>query len=157
VNARRAVQKVDHMKNEQKRCGDAGGRTKSGAPCRQRMNLSPETGLCVFHDPGRKDELRAMVAAGGKAKGEKIRKEKAANPDFAPRAPRSLSEAATFASWLTHAIVTGEVDARVGYNAAFALKAFQSLAEKRDLQREVEKLRAELAEAQKRSPKLRAS
>ena len=106
----------------------------------------------MAHDPARFEEARAMRAKGGVATGISRRKARAANPLFVPKAPQNLEDAARFASWLTHAVTVGTLDARTGHEAAYALRAFQSMVEKRDLLREVESLRAELADARKARP-----
>ena len=45
------------------RCGDAGGISRNGAPCRVGINLSPINGLCIQHDPNRAEEAAAMQKA----------------------------------------------------------------------------------------------
>jgi hypothetical protein len=68
-------------------------------------------------------------------------------PDNAPPVPETLDDAAKYFAWITNAVVTGQLDARSGHEAAFALKGFESAIAKRDLEREISKLRAELKAA----------
>ena len=44
-------------------CGDAGGMTKAGTPCRSTMGLSEMSGLCLVHDPERVAERTLMRSA----------------------------------------------------------------------------------------------
>ena len=44
-------------------CGDFGGVTVAGVPCRTRV--SPNGGLCMAHDPQRRVRKLAMAAQGG--------------------------------------------------------------------------------------------
>ena len=130
-------------------CGDGGGTTKAGTPCRCALNLSPTSGLCMQHDPDRQAERDAMRAAGGKASGPAKRRAKAADPAVVPDAPKSLADAVRLASWIVRATLAGEIDVRVSEAATKAVRQFQLGEEKRVLEAEVRKLRAELAEARR--------
>ena len=138
------------MTEGKRTCGDSGGRKADGSPCGSKLNLSPENGQCLMHDSARTEERLRVTQAGGVASAQAKRDRKTADPDDVPSAPKTLEDAAEFASWLTHAVVVGRLDARTGHEAAYALRAFQAMAEKRDLQKEVASLRHELAAAQKR-------
>ncbi len=129
-------------------CGDAGGRTAKGTPCRSHMNLG-EAGLCLFHDPLRKHLAKAAQAAGGRARGEAMRRERAALPADVPRAPRTLEDAEKVASWITHAVLIGEIDVRVAEAATKAVRQFQLSVEKRTLQDRVRELEKALREARR--------
>lgn len=134
-------------------CGDSGGVTKAGTPCRTVMNLSADSGLCVQHDPARAVARAAMQAAGGVAAKEAKVRAKAADPSIVPPVPKNLDDATKYFAWLVDAGATGKMDARSVHECSFALKGFQSALEKRDLLREITKLRAELAAARKETPK----
>ena len=134
-------------------CGAAGGRTKAGTACRSSLNLSPSSGLCMMHDPERVEERRAMHSAGGAAAKVAKRRAKAADPAAVPEIPKTLDDAATYFAWLVDQGARGAMDARTVHECAFALKGFQSAAEKRDMEREIKKLRDELADARKESPR----
>lgn len=131
-------------------CGDAGGITKAGAPCRCSMNLSA-AGLCIVHDPERAAIRAEMRAAGGSAAAVAKRRRKAADPVKVPRAPKTIEDAEKFASWLTHAVCIGEIDARTAHEAAVCLREFRGASEKRIMEAELKALRAELAAARKDS------
>jgi hypothetical protein len=133
------------------RCGDSGGRTKAGEPCRSPLGLG-ENGLCMNHDPERQAAARDVRAAGGRATGAAKRAARYTFPDKVPPPPRTLDDAVKFASWLTHAVCSGDIDARPAHEAGYALNVFKAAVEKRDLQREIASLRSELAAARKETP-----
>lgn len=141
--------------SEKRICGDSGGVRVDGEPCRSTLNLGA-TGLCLSHDPARIQEARAMRAKGGVATGISKRLAKAANPKDVPRAPKTLEDAVVWSSWAMHSVAVGEIDARTGHEIGYLVNAFKAAVEKRDLLREIEALRAELADAQKlrRGPKV---
>ncbi len=131
-----------------------GALTKSGLPCRTTMNLGA-TGICVQHDPERLTERRQMQSAGGMASKVAKVKAKAADPSTVPPRMKSLSDAVAVASWITDAVLRGEIDARTAESATKAVRQFQLGEEKATLLREITKLRGELADARKDTPTVR--
>ena len=117
------------------RCGAL---TKSGAPCRQKMNLSPTSGRCLVHDDERAAERAAMHSAGAKAANAARRRLMAADPADAPAEPRTLKDAERASAWVMRAVLTGVIDQRVGDTATKAIREFRLTVEKRVL---AEKLR----------------
>ena len=91
-------------------------------------------------------------AGGAAAKVAKVRAA-AADPAVVPEIPKTLDDAAKYFAWLVDQGARGAMDARTVHECAFALKGFQSAAEKRDMEREIKKLRDELAHARKESPR----
>ena len=134
-------------------CGDSGGVTKTGLPCRCTLNLSPVTGRCLQHDETRMAERAAMRSAGGTATSASRRLAKAADPATVPPAPKTIEDAEKFASWLTFTVCSGGIDARTAHEAAVCLREFRGAAEKRIMEREIKALRAELAAAREEVPK----
>jgi len=132
-------------------CGESGGTTRAGKPCGVTLNLSDVNGLCLQHDPMRKDELYAVRVAGSKARALKIQKEKAALPDNVPPKPRTLKDAIQWASWATHSVAVGAIDVRVAHEIAVLVREFRMALEKRALEEQVEELKKELAAARKQS------
>jgi hypothetical protein len=130
-------------------CGDNGGRRKDGAPCGSVLNLSPVTGQCLMHDAARVTERAAMRSAGGAAAKMAKVKAKAADPVTVPGAPKTIEDAEKFASWLTHAVCVGNIDARTAHEAAVCLREFRGASEKRIMERELKALRAALADAKR--------
>jgi hypothetical protein len=126
------------------------GTRKDGQPCGVTLNLSPTTGLCLQHDPERAVERAVMHETGGYASRISRREAKAAAPPTVPKAPTTIEEAESFASWLTHAVCSGKIDAKVAQVAAGCLREFRGAAEKARLEREVRALREELAAARGR-------
>ena len=131
-------------------CGDNGGVTKAGTPCRSALNLSPVTGRCLMHDEARAEQRAVMRSRGGAAAKIARTKAKAADPVTVPGAPKTIEDAEKFASWLTHAVCVGDIDARTAHEAAVCLREFRGASEKRIMEREVKALRAKLAAATKR-------
>lgn len=134
-------------------CGDSGGLTKSGEPCRSTLNLSSTTDLCAFHDPGRATEVREMRAKGGVAAGQAKRKAKTADPATVPANPKTLDDAVAYASWLTRAVCVGAIDARTAESSTKALALFSSSVAKRELQHEVKALRAQIVALKEKEPR----
>jgi len=130
-------------------CGDHGGITKAGAPCRSRLNLSPTSGRCLQHDADRAESAHALRIAGGRASGMKQRMARAALPEGAPKAPRTLEDAVRIAAWITRATLVGEIDVRVSEAATKAVRQFQLGEEKRAMQKELVALRTQLAALKK--------
>ncbi len=98
-----------------------------------------------------------MRRAGGRATARSGRTARAALPANVPRAPETLQDAVAWSSWAMHAVAVGEIDARTGHEIGYLVNAFKAAVEKRDLQREIEELRAELAAARRRQERLPAS
>ncbi len=130
-------------------CGESGGRTRAGKACGVTLNLSEINGLCIQHDPLRKDELYAIRVAGSKARARKIQQEKAALPEDVPPKPRTLKDAIQWASWATHSVAVGAIDVRVAHEVAVLVREFRMALEKRALEEQVEELKAQLKEASK--------
>ncbi len=124
------------------------GTKVDGTACRTTLGISPD-GFCLFHDPARAEQKKAVAAAGGRARGKNMRVAKAADPALVPKAPKTIEDAEKFASWLTHAVCTGGIDARTAHEAAVCLREFRGAAEKRIMEREIKALRKELADAKK--------
>ncbi len=125
-------------------CGEAGGITKAGTPCRARLNLSPTNGRCLQHDPERVEVARDMRLAGAHAAGKAQQKAKAALPDGVPGIPKTLDDAARFSAWTANAILEGKIDARTGEAAIKACRQFQLCEKERGLERKVKELEAQL-------------
>ena len=53
-----------------------------------------------------------------------------------------------------HAVACGRIDARTGHEIGYLVNAFKAAVEKRDLERQIQELRAELTAAQKRPGRL---
>jgi hypothetical protein len=132
------------------------GTTKTGNPCRVRLNLGPG-GLCLQHDPARVEEARAVRAAGGRAAGPAQREARERQrigaaiqlPIDPPSMPHTLDDIAKVQAWVAYQTYTGGMDARTSEATTKALRNQQLIIEKRDLQADVARLRRELAAVKK--------
>ena len=117
-----------------------------GAHCRSVIGISPTSGLCPVHDPASRERMRRTRAKGGRAtrKGPIV-----VDRADAPPAPQSLDDAVAFASWLTHAVVIGKIDARTAHESGYCLTQFTSAAKQRDLERRVKELLRQIDEMKK--------
>jgi hypothetical protein len=124
------------------------GTCKNGEPCKTTFGLSPD-GLCFTHDPLRAVELAANRKARSEASGKRKQELRASLPPGMPRAPKTLEDAVRWSSWAMHATASGIIDSRTGHEIGYLVNAFKAAVEKRDLLKEIEQLRADLAEARK--------
>lgn len=136
-------------------CGGAGGVNEQGGPCRQAVNLSPTTGLCVHHDPLRVDEARALARVGGVASGRAKRLQRiermTTTPDNMPREePDTLERLARWHRWVTRAVATGLIDARTAHEITCSLKELRPVLIQIGLEKRVRELEAELRRYKKR-------
>lgn len=136
------------------RCGDKGGITSAGTPCRGRGPLLGPNGLCIYHDPAQAEEVAHRQALGRTRRGTQERTKHLALKSGVPPAPQNLADAVLWASWAIHAVASGNLDSRVAHEIGFLVNAFKAAVEKADLLTEIAKLRADLADARKDAPKL---
>lgn len=127
--------------NDTRRCGDAGGVNAQGEPCEQSMNLNDQNGLCLWHDPTRKEQAQDARALGGRNRSLT----RTVTIADAPSPPKTLEDAVEFSSWLAHAVLVGAIDARTAEASSKAISVFRSVAEKRDLERKVRLLESKVA------------
>jgi len=132
------------------------GVIKDGTRCRTTFGLS-EDGLCFSHDPLRAVELAAAQRARSDASGKRKRELRESLPPGMPKAPKTLDDAVKWSSWALHAVASGIISDRTAHECAVLVTAFRGALDKRDLLREIGKLRADLAAANKAAahPKVR--
>ena len=135
-------------------CGDKGGVTSAGTPCRGSGRLVGPNGLCMYHDPVQADEVKRRQALGRTRRGTSERTKHLAVKNGVPPAPQNLADAVVWASWAMHAVASGQLDARVGHEVGYLVNAFKAAVEKADLLTEIAQLRKDLADARKDAPKL---
>lgn len=119
------------------------GAKKDGSPCRVNFGLSPD-GLCAPHDPARAEQMRAGVAKGVAVRAQMRVTAKTVLPEGMLRPPKTLDDAVRWSAWAMHAAVTGVIDARTAHEVGFLVNSFTASLQKRDLQREIASLRAQL-------------
>jgi hypothetical protein len=116
------------------------GLTRSGRQCQNRLNVSPESGLCVAHDPARAAEVLAIRQKGAKASNAKRSTARIPPAKDAPQMPESLEDIARVQAWVAHQTYTGGMDARTSEATTKALRNQQLILEKRDLERRLKDL-----------------
>jgi hypothetical protein len=132
-------------------CGDAGGTTKAGQPCRGRLNLSPVNGLCLEHDPDRVEARRVVHVAGARAKGRFQREETEAERAVVV-ASRQLE---TFDGLIRLQAVNlaetdaGRRDTRTSEAVSKGIREQRMNLHDRDTLKELSRLRKDIAEARK--------
>jgi len=129
--------------------GQCRGLTPTGDRCQVTTNLSPE-GLCLWHDPAREEAAQAARRRGGKRRPSRKQADvRVVDPDTAPDPPETLDDIVTWASWTAYAVATGTVDARTAREISYALSTLRTGLEKRDLARDVARLRRDLDQLKK--------
>lgn len=141
----------DATRNPATQCRQVKG---DGERCRVKVDLSTD-GLCLWHDPERATLAKEVQVRGGYNSRNRNRAV-TVKPTDAPSAPKSLEDCVAYASWLTHAVVVGDIDSRTCKEAIAAVREVRMALEKRDLERMVEELKAQL-KAEKARKGLRAS
>ena len=111
--------------------------TQAGARCRQ-VGTVNDTGLCVFHDPARAEELMRLQTKGG------VNSRPRVVPDDLPGRPETLSDVCSYLGWLVDATARGELDKDTSSKLTYALTSMRGALTQRDLERQVESLRTEL-------------
>jgi hypothetical protein len=121
-----------------------------GTRCQVSNGLS-DAGLCIWHDPERRQQVAEMRSKGARTANPKRAKHTArtVSAEDAPPAPESLEDCVRWSSWLTVAVTTGVLDARTTKEAVQAIRELRASLEKRDLEREVADLKRQLAAIQK--------
>lgn len=123
---------------------------KDGSPCRVSFALSDD-GLCSAHDPARQAMREAALTKSVEVRQQRRIVAKTVLPEGMLRRPKTLDDAVRWSAWSMHACVTGVIDARTAHEVGYLVNAFTASLQKRDMQREIEKLRAELAAAKQQS------
>ena len=127
--------RCEHIKTDGERCG---------------QSVPEGVRFCIWHDPKRKAEAGRIRKQGGKLGGSRrtavIR---TVQDEEAPGPPETAADAARFLSWITHAVVTGVLDARTGKEGAYACRAFLAALEKAEMEGQIRKLQ-ELVKEMKR-------
>lgn len=125
------------------------GTTPDGTRCSIRSQIS-DTGLCVWHDPARKDEADELRKKGQAARTPSRRAEvRTVDAKDTPGKLTDLDDLVRWAAWTAKAVATGKIDARTARETAYALTCFRGGLEKRDLARDLAKLRSDFDEFRK--------
>ena len=114
------------------------GVTAKGDRCAHTHDLS-EDDFCLWHDPGRTEERRALQSRGGRKRSTDL-----ALTEEAPPPPQTLDDCVTWSSWIAHAVATGQISYSAGRIAVQAIAELRRSLEKRDLEREAADLRRQV-------------
>ncbi len=126
------------------------GTTPDGTRCSIRSQIS-DTGLCVWHDPDRKTEADTLRRKGQAGRTPSRRAEvRTVEPKDTPGPLNDLDDLVRWASWVAIAVATGLIDARTARETSYALITFRGGIEKRDLSKELARLREEFDAFSKR-------
>jgi len=129
---------------------------KNGERCRVPFGLSPD-GLCSVHDPARTGLMRDALAKSIAVRHEKRILAKTVLPEGMLNPPKTTNDAVRWSAWAMHACATGVIDARTCHEINFAVNSFTASVHKRDLEREIKALRADLAAATKQHARPRVA
>ncbi len=119
------------------------GITSKGEPCPHTHDLG-EKGFCLWHDPDRAEERRALQSRGGRKRSRDL-----ALPEETPPPPETLDDCVDWASWTTRAVATGQINSTTGRIIVMALGELRRSLEKRDLEVEAAELRAQVKNLRK--------
>ena len=133
------------------------GTKPDGERCR--ITVADGTRLCIWHDRSQAGRRRAATVRkrGGK---ESARKKlegriKTVSASEAPPAPETIQDCARWASWATHAVAVGLIDARTADAVGKLLNALQRALRDSKVESDVAELRAQVAELRRGSMRVR--
>jgi len=116
-------------------------KTKKGIRCTVSWGLS-DAGLCLWHDPDRRERAREVRSKGGKANKRKF--------DEAPPRLETLDDAVTCTAWVFNQAALGNLPERRADVMVKAVRQFQSAINLRDLERQAAELKRQVKELKKR-------
>lgn len=108
-----------------------------GSQCRAIGGLSADSGLCLWHDPDRREEADAARRKGHRAIAEKAKRGRTVAAEDAPPPPESHEDVVSWLSWVTFAMATGKLDNKTGHDIAYTLRALREALTQRDVAEEV--------------------
>lgn len=124
------------------------GTTKAGNPC-QAPFVDPAVGYCVAHRPGGTGEMRERGKRGAEATRRLFKGRGTVKSSKAPAPPETMEDAKNLSSWATHAVLTGEIDPKVGQVVTGLLREFRGATKEAEMAKEIERLRSTVAELKK--------
>jgi hypothetical protein len=119
------------------------GITRGGERCRITNDLNAKTQLCRNHDPTRADQMQALRSKGGVIARARQHRRNVAR-DLLPGELKTMDDAVVWAAWTAEMVSIGAIDVRTAREVSCALREFRAGLEKVELQRELEKLQAEV-------------
>lgn len=119
------------------RCGAL---TADGEPCQQ-FEFTPGAGCCIWHgDPAVAQAARERGLATA-AREKRTRPEALRPPDL----EHSLQGIVEYSAWVVQALATGKIDKAVATGLSYGLQGLRAALTARDLERQLDDARAELA------------
>lgn len=126
------------MSDESERCEHV---KDDGERCRVTNSVNPDTGLCYFHDPERREELQRARSKGGHATAAKRADDDRAVPTHdAPDPPETLEDAVEWAAWASVQVATGRLDTSRANAVARLLKEFRQALERSESREALERI-----------------
>jgi hypothetical protein len=117
-----------------------GATTLDGGVCKQIVGVNG-SGRCIHHDPDRADEALAARRKGGAATSAR---DPGPQDVPAPPAPQTLEGVIAWHCWIAVAFATGQINKATATGLAYNLAGLRAALVSRDLEREVEELRAQV-------------
>jgi hypothetical protein len=117
-----------------------GAPTLDGGVCKQVVGVNG-SGRCIHHDPARADEALAVRRMGAAAASAR---EPGPEDVPAPPPPQTLEGVIAWHSWIAVAFATGQINKATATGLAYNLAGLRAALVSRDLEREVEELRAQV-------------
>ena len=116
------------------------GLTASGAPCRQVVGLNG-SGFCLFHDPARVDERKAVQAEGGRiaALEQALARERESRTlaGTAPALELTLDGVAHYQKWAIEETVAGRMAPTMLSKVSYALQQLRTVLLGRDVEQRI--------------------
>jgi hypothetical protein len=126
--------------------------TASGEPCRQLVGIDIATGRCLWHDPERLEQAAAVRAKGRRS--ERLEPPAPGQALEPPPEPRTLEDVITWQAWVTVALATRQIDKPTASGLTYSLQNLRGALASRDLEREIQALRGEIAALKQRRGEL---
>jgi hypothetical protein len=91
---------------------------------RCRANVHAEGDLCLFHDQARSRQAHQARSKGAATTNARKAVVRVVEPSALPGPLSSVEDASRWASWITTATATGQIDARTAHEMSFSLRLF---------------------------------
>jgi hypothetical protein len=128
------------------RCGAV---TPSGEPCP--VHSRGPSGLCLFHDPARREEA-AAARARGRARTAQLKALGWRPQGEPPKPPTNLDDVARWTAWVAYQVACGKLDAPRAKAIVASLSVARGAFRERDLTEQVVLLARQVRELKERSP-----
>lgn len=125
------------------------GTKPDGTRCQIRSQIID--GKCIWHDEARRDEADELRKKDQAGRTPSRRAEvRTVDAKDTPGPLRDLDDCVRWAGWVARAVVVGQIDARTSRECSYAIITLRGSLEKRDLARDLAKLRSDFNAFKKR-------